>query len=133
MRSRSIEYYLSQEERDLISTFIERSIERFEAYDGRIRMTPRRFNTDELQRLYIRKYNEWEEAVKTQSLDSSGSYLDVLRESGRVYPCPIENFLKMLMQVIEQAIPPDRYSNMLQKLEADLSSCDFSCPCPAEP
>jgi hypothetical protein len=133
MRSRSIEYYLSQEERDLISTFIERSIERFEAYDGRIRMTPRRFNTDELQRLYIRKYNEWEEAVKTQPLDSSGSYLDVLRESGRVYPCPIENFLKMLMQVIEQAIPPDRYSNMLRKLEADLSSCDFSCPCPAEP
>lgn len=133
MRSRSIEYYLSQEERDLISTFIERSIERFEAYDGRIRMTPRRFNTDELQRLYIRKYNEWEEAVKTQTLDSSGSYLDVLRESGRVYPCPIENFLKMLMQVIEQAIPPDRYSNMLRKLEADLLSCDFSCPCPAEP
>lgn len=133
MRSRSIEYYLSQEERDLISTFIERSIERFEAYDGRIRVTPRRFNTDELQRLYIRKHNEWEEAVKTQPLDSSGSYLDVLRESGRVYPCPIENFLKMLMQVIEQAIPPDRYSNMLQKLEADLVSCDFSCPCPAEP
>ena len=133
MRSRSIEYYLSREERDLISTFIERSIERFEAYDGRIRVTPRRFNTDELQRLYIRKYNEWLDAVKTQTLDSSGSYLSVLRESGRVYPCPIENFLKMLMQVIEQAIPPDRYSNMLQKLEADLLSCDFSCPCPAEP
>ena len=67
MRSRSIEYFLSQEERELISMFIERSIERFEAYDGRIRVTPRRFNTDELQRLYIGKYNEWEEAVTAKA------------------------------------------------------------------
>ena len=133
MRSRSIEWFLSQEERELISTFIERSIERFEAYDGRIGVTPRRLKTDELQRIYIRKHNEWEDAVKTKAPGSPGNYLDVLRKSGRVYPCPIENFLKMLMQVIEQAIPPGRYSSMLQKLEADLLSCDFSCPCPAEP
>ena len=133
MRSRSIECFLSQEERELISTFIERSIERFEAYDGRIGVTPRRLKTDELQRIYIRKHNEWEDAVKTKAPGSLGNYLDVLRESGRVYPCPIENFLRMLMQVIEQAIPPGRYSNMLQKLETDLLSCDFSCPCPAEP
>jgi hypothetical protein len=133
MRSRPIDNYLSQEERNLITAFLIRSIERFETYNGRIRMTPQRFKTNELQELYIKKYNQWEKAVKTRVPNSSSTYLNMLRESDRSNPCPIETFLKSFMQIIQQAIPPGKHSNMLQKLEVDLMECGFFCPCPAEP
>ena len=71
MRSRSIEYFLSQREIEVLNSFIRVSVERSEKYDGRIRMAPRRLNTDELQKLYILKLNEWKSAVKAQVPDSS--------------------------------------------------------------
>ena len=133
MSSRSIDNYLSQEERDLINGFLIRSIERFETYNGRIRMTSRRFKTNELQELYIKKNNQWENALKTRVPDSSSTYLNLLRASDRSNTCAIENFLKSLMQIIQQSIPPSRFRNILHKLELDLISCRFSCPCPSEP
>jgi hypothetical protein len=133
MHSRSINNYLSKEEIELLTTFISLSMKRFENYNGRIRMTPKRFNTDELQELYIEKYNEWEKAVKTQTPDSSRTHLILLRESDVANPCAIEKFLKALMQLIHQSIPPSKHRNILQKLEVDLMECNFSCPCPAEP
>jgi hypothetical protein len=133
MRSRSIDNYLSQEEGNLITAFVIHSIERFENYNGRIRMTPQRFKTNELQELYIKKYNQWENAVKTRVPNSSSTYLNRLRESDKSNPCPIEKFLKSFMQIIQQAIPPSKQSYMLQKLEVDLMECGFFCPCPAEP
>ena len=131
MRLRSIDNYLSQEEMDLINAFLQDSIYRFENYDGRIRMAPKRLKTDDLQKLYIAKYGRWEKAVRTQIQDSSSTYLNLLRESV-LTPCPIERFLKVLMKIIEQAIPPGKHRNMLQKLEVELDKCEFSCPCPAE-
>lgn len=133
MRSRSIDNFLAQQENMLITYFIQNSIDRFEKYDGRIRMVPKRFNTDELQILYIAKYNLWDKAVKTQMPDTSSSYLDYLRKSDNPYPCPIEQFLKTFVQIIEQAIHPSKLQNMLQKLENELTKCEFPCPCPSEP
>jgi hypothetical protein len=130
MRSRSIEYFLSPQDIELVTDFVRQSLERFEKYDGRARMAPKRFNTDELQRLYIVKYGEWDRAVKTRMPDASSTYLDFIRESGS---CPIERFLKAFMQVIEQSIHPNRLQNMLQRLESELAGCEFSCPCPGEP
>ena len=129
----SLDNFLSQQENELITDFIQYNIERFEKYDGRIRMTSKRFNTDELQKIYIAKYNLWDKAVKTQMLDTSSTYLDHLRKSGIPDPCPIERFLKTFMQIIEQAIPPSKLQDMLSKLETELSRCEFSCPCPSEP
>jgi len=129
MRQRSIEYFLSPEDVELINGFIENSLERFEKYDGRARLAPKRFNTDELQKLT--KYGEWDKAVKAEVPDGSSCYLDHIRESGG--SCPIEQFLKELMQVIEQAIHPNRLQNMLHRLESGLDGCEFSCPCPSEP
>jgi hypothetical protein len=106
---------------------------RFEKYDGRIRMTPQRYNTDELQELYISKYNLWDMAVKTQMPKTSSTYINFLRKSGTPIHCPIEQFLKILKQIIEQAIPPSKLNDVLQKLETELIECEFSCPCPSEP
>ena len=133
MRSRSIDNFLSQQENEYITSFIQNSIERFEKYDGLIRMTPKRFNTDELQKIYIAKYNLWDKAVKTQIPNTSSTYLDYLRKSDNPYPCPIEQFLKTFMQIIEQAIPPNKLQNMLSELETELTKCEFTCPCPSEP
>ena len=133
MRSRSIDNFLSPHDIELITKFIQQSMNRFEKYDGIIRMMPQRYNTDELQKLYIKKYGEWGKAVKTQMPDNSSTYLDVIRKSGNPFPCPIEQFLKAFMQVIEQAIPPTRLQKLLQKLETELTSCEFPCPCPSEP
>ena len=132
MRSRSIDKYLSPRDIELITNFIHISIERFEKYDGRIRMAPKRFNTKELQKLYIEKYNLWDKAVKTQMPDSSSTYLEFIRENDDPYPCPIEQFLKAFMQIIEQAIPPNHLQKILQKLENELNQCTFPCPCPSE-
>ena len=131
MRQRSIEYFLSPQDVELINGFIQNSLERFEKYDGRARLAPKRFNTDELQKLYIAKYGEWDKAVKTQTPDGLSCYLDLLRDGGA--PCPIEQFLKELMQAIEQAIHPNRLQFMLHRLESGLDGCEFSCPCPSEP
>ena len=60
MRSRFIANYLSSDEVELISDFLKLSRSRFEKYDGRVRMAPQRYNTNELQRLYIMKYNLWD-------------------------------------------------------------------------
>ena len=130
MRSRSIEYFLSQRDVEVLNSFIRSSVERSEKYDGRIRMAPRRLNTDELQKLYILKYNEWESAVKAQVPDSSYCYLDLIRQG---VSCPIEVFLKALMQVIEQAIPAGRFQGIVEKLETGLIECEYTCMCPSEP
>ena len=131
MRSRSIEYFLSQRDVEVLNSFIHSSVERSEKYDGRIRMAPRRLNTDELQKLYILKLNEWDSAVKAQVPGSSYCYLDLIRQGG--VPCPIEGFLKALMQVIEQAIPASRFQGVVEKLETGLVECEFLCSCPSEP
>jgi hypothetical protein len=133
MRSRSIDNYLSPHDIELISNFIQQSVERFEKYDGRIRTSPQRFNTAELQKLYIEKYNLWDKAVKNPLPNSSSTYLDQIRNSDDKSACPIEQFLKTLMQVIEQAINPIRYQGFLQKLEKELITCEHLCPCPSEP
>lgn len=130
MRNRSIDNFLSTHDVELISNFIEHSMDRFEKYDGRIRMAPKRFNTDELQKLYIVKYNEWKDAVKTQVPSSSSTCLEIINRSYDF--CPIEQFLKTFMQLIEQSIPPNRLQNIHLKLEKGLPQCDFPCPCPAE-
>jgi len=130
MSSRSIDNFLSQQENELITKFIQRSIDRFEKYNGIVRMTPKRFNTDELQKLYIAKYNLWDNAVKTQIPETSSTYLDNIKKSDN--PCPIDQFLKKFMQIIEQAIHPSRFQNILTKLETELIRCEFSCPCPTE-
>lgn len=133
MCSRSIDNYLSREELELISAFLEHTMKRFDAYDGRVRMAPQRFKTDELQKLYIEKLGEWKKVVETRIPDSSSTYLDLLRMSEDSIQCPIERFLKALMQIIQQAIPPSKHKDMLQKLETGLVKCEYSCPCPAEP
>ncbi len=133
MRSRAIDNYLSPQERELITVMIKNSMARFQAYDGRLRMAPRRFNTDDLQKLYIEKYGEWSKTVKTKVPDGSSTYLDLIRSSDNLSACPIEQFLKALMQLIEQAIPPSKLNNMLQKLETDLTQCEYPCLCPSEP
>jgi hypothetical protein len=133
MRSRSIENFLSPHDIESITEFIQQSMERFEKYNGIIRIMPQRYNTDELQKLYIKKYGEWDKAVKTQMPGSSSTYLDVIRKSDSLYPCPIEQFFKTFIQVIEQAIPPTRLQKLLQKMETELPSCEFPCPCPSEP
>ena len=133
MRSRSIDNYLSTQDIALITKFIHHSIERFEKYNGRIRMAPNRFNTDELQKLYIVKYNEWDKATRAHMPDSSATYLEFIRKSSGPYPCPIEQFLKTFMQIIEQSIPPNRLQNMMQKMENELTQCIFLCPYPSEP
>ena len=133
MHSRYIDNYLSQEERELISMFIQRSMSRFEKYNGLIRMAPQRYNTDALQKLYITKYNLWEKAVKTQMSEAASTYLDIIRVSTNPNSCPIERFLKTFMQIIEQSIPPDKLSDMIGKLESEVVKCEFPCPCPAEP
>lgn len=133
MRSRSIDNYLSHEERELITAFLQLSLNRFEKYDGLIRIAPQRFNSDELQKLYIDKLRRWEKSVKTEIPDSSSTYYDVIRESEDMNSCPIEDFLKAFMQVIQQAIPPSKHSEILLRLENDLVGCNFLCPCPAEP
>lgn len=132
MRSRSIDNYISPQEIEQITEFIQQSTDRFEKYDGRIRMAQQRFNTDQLQKLYIAKYSRWEKAVKNKNPDTSSTYLDMIR-SDNPSPCPIDQFLKTLMQIIEQAIPPNQLNNILQKLETDLTKCEFPCPCPSEP
>ena len=132
MCSRNIANYLSSDEVKLISEFLRRSMSRFEKYDGRIRMAPQRYDTEELQKLYIRKYYLWEKAVKTQVPNSSSSYLSLLKNSGEPNPCPIERFLKTLMQIIEQSIPPNKLNEVLRRLEAEVVKCHFTCPCPAE-
>ena len=132
MRSRSIDNYLYPEEIELISTFIQRSMSRFEKYDGRIRMAPQRYNTDTLQKLYMKKYNLWEKAVQTQMPDAPSTYHSLLKKSDNPNPCPIEHFLKRFMQIIEQSIPPSKLNEVLRKLEAELIKCEFPCPCPAE-
>jgi hypothetical protein len=132
LRSRSIDNYLSAEEKEQITFFIQKSIERFEKYDGRIRMTPKRYNSDELQKIYIEKYNLWEKAVNNKVPDTSSTYIDLFRQNDS-NPCPVEQFLKALMQIIQQAIPPRKYENILDKLETNLVKCKFTCPCPAEP
>lgn len=133
MRSRSIDNYLSREELELITAFLDHSMKRFDTYDGRVRMAPQRFKTDELQKLYIEKLGEWEKAVENPIPDSSSTHLDLLRMSEDSIQCPIERFLKALMQIIQQAIPPSKHKDMLQKLETGLVKCEYSCPCPAEP
>lgn len=133
MRSRSIDNFLSQQEIELITKFIQHSMDRFEKYDGIIRMNLQRYNTDELQKLYIFKHTEWDKALKTQMPQSSSTYIEFLRESDDPYPCPIEQFFKAFMQVIEQAIPPKRFQNILNKLENELIQCIFPCPCPSDP
>ena len=132
MRSRFIANYLSSDEVELISDFLKLSRSRFEKYDGRVRMAPQRYNTNELQRLYIMKYNLWDKAVKTQVPESSSRYLDVLRGSDESDPCPIERFLKTFMQIIEQSIPPDKLNDVLRRLESDVVKCEYNCPCPAD-
>ena len=131
MRSRSIEYFLSQRDVEVLNSFIRSSVERSEKYDGRIRMAPRRLNTDDLQKLYIAKYGEWDKAVKAEVPDGASCYLDLIREGDA--PCPIEGFLKALMQVIEQAIPASRFQGVVEKLETGLVECEFLCSCPSEP
>ena len=93
---------------------------------------PKRLNTDALQELYIKKHSNWENAVKTQVANTSSTYLSMLRNSDRVNPCAIENFLKSLMHLIQQGKIPSEQVNMLQVFEKDLSECGYSCPCPAE-
>lgn len=132
MRSRLIANYLSSDEVGLISDFLERSMGRFEKYNGLVRMAPQRFNTDELQRLYVRKYNLWDTAVKTQVPESSSRYLDIIRGNDEAAPCPIERFLKTFMQIIEQSIPPNKLEDLLARLESDVAKCEYQCPCPAE-
>ena len=122
MRNRAIDNYLSREEIELISAFLQLSMNRFEKYDGLTRLVPSRYNADELQKLYISKYNLWEKAINTAR-----------KQSGNLFPCPIEQFLKTFKQVIEQGIPPSKLNDMLQKLETELIECEFSCPCPSEP
>ena len=131
MRPRSMDKDLSKEEKHLITTFLQKSIYRFENYDGRIRIAPKRFKNEELQKLYIAKYGRWKKAVTNFTQDSSSTYLELFRESV-LTPCPIERFLKAVMQISNQAIPPSKHRNLLQKLETDLVNCKFSCPCPAE-
>jgi len=108
-------------------------MDRFEKHNGRARMAPKRFNTDELQKLYIAKYGEWDKAVKTQMPNAPSTYLDYIRKSDDPFSCPIEQFMKAFMQVIEQAIPPNRLQYMLRKLESGLEKCEYTCPCPSEP
>lgn len=132
MQTRSIDKYLKPEEIELISVFIQRSVNRFEKYDGLIRMAPQRFNTDALQKLYVKKYNLWDEAVKTKMPDTPSTYISLIRKSDNPNPCPIEHFLKTFMQIIEQSIPPDKLKDVLRRLDAELVKCEFPCSCPAE-
>jgi len=70
--------------------------------------------------------------MKTQTPGTTSTYLSMLRNSDRINPCAIENFLKSLMSLIQQGKLPSDQTNMLERLENELLECGFSCPCPAE-
>lgn len=132
MKSRILGNYLSQDEITLINIFIENSMKRFQTHDSRLRTTPKRLNTYELEELYIKKHHIWETAVKTKTPDNSSTYLSVLRKNEKIGRCPIEYFLKSLMRLIQQGSLPTKELDMIQILEKELQECAFLCPCPAE-
>ena len=89
--------------------------DQFEKNNWRDRISPNRFNIDELQRLYIINMVI---GIKQYVLRHQAPHLPILRLSEKVMTltCPFEQFLKALMQVIKQAIPPNKLQNTLQKL-----------------
>ena len=131
MKSKTITNYLSPQEIDLIDNFIEKSTKRFQSINRRIRTTPQRLNTYALQKIYIQKHGTWDIAVKKYTPNNSSTYINMIRKSKGLNPCAIDNFLKSLMLIIQQATPPIKQINMLQKLENDLSECEYSCQCPS--
>lgn len=134
MKDRAINNFLSNEEKDIITSFLEKSVKRFQTYSMKTRTTPQRLNTKKLQEIYIKKHALWDKAVQTRIVDPSSisTYLNTLRSNPISNPCAIENFLKSLMHIIQQETPPTNQLNMLQTLEEELVECSFSCPCPAE-
>lgn len=125
-----INHFLRESEKELVLSFIDRSIMRFKTRDSHTKTTPPPLDVKDLSNLYMKKLLEWNKAMSKWVPNTAASYLAVIRKNNVI--CPIEVFLESLKSVMDQETPPCDHKDVLDVLEDGLSTCGASCPCPAE-
>lgn len=128
--ARSIDNFLSKDEQDMISVFIEKCKQRIFTYNELTGGTPDLLKTEDLRDLKREKYSKWDIALSAMMPYTGNTYRRYIDKQSLNY-CAINTFFITFEKILKQEPPFSDYDNILQDLKVGLEQCGASCPCPA--
>lgn len=131
---RSIENFLSEEERNLIMRYVKEIAQRHTVYDERKKGMPDLPDNKPLKRLIKDKRVEWKSALMAGWAGSTRTYYKAIMDGD--WDCPIKSFLDTSDELLLAENDVSFYQEeVLKKLAEGLQICKdgkMKCPCPAD-
>lgn len=87
-------------------------------------------HSDQLDKIVITKYIEWETQLNKLVSDNTYTYRDLLDQNG--IKCPVQSFFAKLYLVLKHDGMRAEYPSLLLDLEKGISECEAPCPCPGD-